>query len=313
MSDTLKESAEKRRRQRQLNVQWAALQTVRWIVTRLPQGVAVALGAFCGRLARLVCKRQVDDAEVRCVSVLGVGPTIARRIVKCSYANMGRAAVEMLRLPWLVKRITRYADFGGIDNVRRALSDGKGAILLLGHLDNWEIVNAGLAPHFPLWAIGADQRDPRVNELIAELRESTGMTNISKGRGLRGAVSALKRGVLLGALLDQDAKEKGIRLPFLGIEASTPTGAVRLADRFGSPILPVQVVRVSSTKHRVIIYPPVKGSGGEPGTADIAAVTRRCNDIISGWILAHPDQWLLWPYPRWGRPEPEQWRHALSR
>jgi KDO2-lipid IV(A) lauroyltransferase len=129
--------------------------------------------------------------------------------------------------------------------------------------------------------------------MLVELRKGVGVTTIGKGFDLRGAIGCLRHGEILGVLLDQDAKEKGVVAPFLGLPASTPYGPVKLAQRMGSPIVPLFIVRRDSVcRHDLYVLPPLEV------TADVKASVTRCNDVISEWIARFPEGWL-WLYPRW--------------
>ncbi len=238
--------------------------------------------------------RRVREAEARCARALRVGSSEARRIVRLSYVNLGRSLAEVLRFPVIKGKIGEIVEAHGLENLDRALALGKGVILLTGHLGNWELAAAYLGiKGYPMKVVGAEQRDDRLTDMLVELRKGVGVMTIGKGFDLRGAIECLRRGEILGVLLDQDAKEKGIVAPFLGLPASTPYGPVKLAQRMGSPIVPLFIVRRDSVcRHDLYVLPPLEV------TADVKASVTRCNDVISEWIARFPEGWL-WLYPRW--------------
>jgi KDO2-lipid IV(A) lauroyltransferase len=177
---------------------------------------------------------------------------------------------------------------------------GRGVIFLSAHIGNWEYGAALLAQMgFPVNAIGAEQRDPRITEAIADLRRSAGVKPVGKGLDLKAALSCLRAGEVLAVLLDQDARDSGVVSPFLGFPASTPTGPLKLARKFGSPVLPVHVVRLpDGERFSMTIEPALEGPAGEPFGEELQYAADRCNDAISAWIRCAPEQWL-WMYPRW--------------
>ncbi len=280
---------------------WRAVTVLRRLLLWLPHRWAVRLGGWLGLLVWLLCKKRVDAAEARCVRILGLGPTLARRIVRGSYRNMGRSAAEFLRMPKLVKEVDRYLSVQGLEHVEKAARQGRPVIFMLGHLDNWEIANAFMSRRYRLNVIGADQRDPRMTALLMELRSYAGSHNVTKGQGLKAALACLRRGEMLAILMDQDAKEKGLVVPFLGFPASTPLGPAKLAAKFAAAVIPAQVIRnPDGFTHRLIFSAPLEDPSGAVFGSDEALALRACNDLISRWILEHPDQWMLWLYPRWG-------------
>ena len=87
--------------------------------------------------------------------------------------------------------------------------------------------------------------------------------------------------------------------PFLGMPASTPFGMLRMAARLGSVVLPsFSLRRGRSAEHDLYILPsPWEEGAPGPGESMEEAMTR-CNDLVSGFIREHPEQWM-WLYPRW--------------
>ncbi len=245
-------------------------------------------------------RSRVDRAEARCVKALQVGVTTARKIVRESYRNLGRGLSEFLRLPDLGERVLDHIDIHGEENLIGALSRGKGVILLTAHFGNWEYTAAALAvKDYPMNAIGAEQRDPRITELVVSLRSACGVKTMSKGFDLKSAIRCLREGQILGILLDQDFGSNGIVLPFLGIPASTPFGPVKMAEKIGSAVVPTFIIRRDDgCSHDLYILPPLDEAGGLPFGEDVEASLALCNDTLGEWIRRYPGQWM-WLYPRW--------------
>ena len=282
------------------NFYWYTICVLSRIFCALPHKTAVRLGDFLGRVMWFFSKKRVDKAEQRCVRSLGVGVTLARKIVLGSYRNIGRGVAETLRLPKVAPDIDKYVTLEGREIVVDALAAGKSVILLVGHLDNWEYANIYLSRFLPMNVIAANQRDPRITDLLMKIRSLGGTHNVQKGQGLKGALRCLKNGEILCVLLDQDAKDQGVIVPFLGQPASTPVGIAKLAERFGSVVVPIHIVRnPDGFTHSLTFETPLRDPSGAPFGANVETSLRLCNDRISAWILEHPEQWLIWLYPRW--------------
>ena len=278
---------------------WIFVKLLKSLFAWLPPSLSIKLGAVIGEMLWAFSKKRVDRAEKRAVEAMGVGITKAREIVKGSYANLGRSASEILRLS-RTGEIGDLVSLSGEENLKSAFGYGRGVIFLTAHFGNWELLAASMAARgYPMNAIGAPQRDPRITDLIAETRKKLGVNTISKGFNLKSAVKCLKNGEILGILIDQDVKEKGIIAPFLGLPASTPYGPVKMAHKLGSKILPVFIVRKDDLIHHEIhILPALEDPDGKPFGEDIDKAVAICNDVISRWIRMYPDHWL-WLYPRW--------------
>lgn len=279
---------------------WAVLGFLGRLFCLLPHSMALVLGGWLGGLLHLLSRKKVDAAEARCVKALGLGITPAREIVRKSYRNLGRSVVEFLRFPVIDGKMESLVEVHGEENLRGALERDKGVILLTAHFGNWEMAAAALSRRgFPMNAIGAEQRDVRITDRIAELRESFGVKTISKGFDLKAAIRCLQRGEILGILLDQDPRQRGLVAPFLGLPASTPYGPVKLAQKLEAAVVPLFIVRrEDGTHHDLYLLPALEGEGGKRFGEDLERDVIRCNDLISDWIRKHPDHWL-WLYPRW--------------
>ncbi|HOG14810.1 MAG TPA: lysophospholipid acyltransferase family protein, partial [Synergistales bacterium] len=264
------------------DVTWRLLQGFGWIVNRAPHGLAVRLGGWVGVLVWFFSRARVDRAEARCVRVLQVGVTTARAIVKESYRNLGMGLAEVLRLPSLCPGLMDYVQVHGEENLKEALTKGKGVVALTAHFGNWEFAAAALAMKgYPMNAIGAEQRDPRITDLVVSLRSSCGVKTMSRGFDLKSAVRCLKKGEILGVLLDQDFGDDGIVVPFMGVPASTPFGPVKMADRIGSAVVPLFIVRrPDGVRHDLYIEPALGEAGGAPFGEKVEASLELCNDTL---------------------------------
>ena len=214
--------------------------------------------------------------------------------------NHGRWLAEMLRMPVLGDATEDLCSIHGEENLRKAFDGGKGVILLSAHIGNWELAASRVTRMgVPVEAIGAEQRDPRLTELLFALRASGGVVTIGKGLDLKGALRCLQGGKALAILLDQDAKKKGVVVPFMGRPASTPYGPVKMSWKIGSPIVPVFCIRRDDGIHHDLTFLPAldlpPADGGEEA---LKAAVKACNDVLGEWIARFPGQWM-WVYPRW--------------
>ncbi|HHZ04800.1 MAG TPA: lysophospholipid acyltransferase family protein, partial [Acetomicrobium hydrogeniformans] len=236
---------------------WLGIQYLSMQSHLLPHSAALSLGGSLGRMVFSLNKDKSSKAIIRCSKFLGCSIEVAREVVAKSYINLGRSVVEFLNLAKISKKIDEIVSVHNIENLNDALACGRGVILLTAHLGNWELAAAYLGiKDYPMRAIGAEQRDARITKLISDIRASCGVETIGKGFDLRGAIRCLQEGNILGVLLDQDAKDKGIIAPFLGQPASTPYGPVKLAMKMRSPIVPLFIVRRKDNIHHDLYFLP---------------------------------------------------------
>ena len=79
------------------------------------------------------------------------------------------------------------------------------------------------------------------------MRRKTGVELIDKRGALRPVLRALRRGSLVGILLDQNtARREGVFVPFFGRTAATSRSLALLALRTRTPIVPTFIRRESA-------------------------------------------------------------------
>ena len=279
------------------------------LIRFLPHGAALAFGRLVGRLARLLLWKKTDKCEARCVKSLGVGVTLARDIVKKSFVNMGMSVVEFIRFPCMKDRVKDFAIFDEASKkiLTEAISRGRGVILMVAHMDNWELAAMRvISEGFPLHVVYTPQRNQGgANDIITKIRtETEGMLLIgNKGAGLREIFRALRSGGVVVIMQDLDARRDGIIMNFLGLPASTHDGVVKLYQKFKCPIIPVHYLRDPRdfSRHSVTfteILSDRTDKNGRPFGEDLEASLELCNEVIESWIRQTPEQWM-WIMDRW--------------
>lgn len=224
----------------------------------------------------------------------------ARRIVRGMYEHLGISMAEIAATDRLLRagRLGSLVKFVGLENVREALSHGRGAILAVAHLGNWE--PAGI--HFsreirPLWSIVRPLDNPLLDDYLESLRQRTGQVIISKFNAADRMREALQANQMLGVLMDQDAREDGIFVDFFGRPASTVKSTAILSLRYRSPILPLNIYRERGQIWMCYdrpIYPDIVS--GRPDR--VRELTQLVTTRLEQYIRQHPDQWF-WFHRRW--------------
>jgi Kdo2-lipid IVA lauroyltransferase/acyltransferase len=134
---------------------------------------------------------------------------------------------------------------------------------------------------------------PLLDDLAARLRRS-GAELIVKRQAVREVLQALRRGRMVGVLLDQIAtRAEGVFVPFFGVPASTSKGLALLALRTGAPVRPVFLRREADGRHCMEVGAPA----APPPDADVVAYTARFNQMLEATIRRAPEQWL-WMHAR---------------
>ncbi|MCL2684715.1 MAG: lysophospholipid acyltransferase family protein, partial [Synergistaceae bacterium] len=189
---------------------WASLQAFVFLCGRMRHESAVRMGGRAGSIVEFFSGRRVARARSRVSRMLGSSEKRAREIISGAYKHFGMALVEFSRLPRMYPEIEKLVTVRGEEHIREALERGKGAIFLSAHIGCWEYGAAACSKlGIPMNAVGAEQRDYRITQAIADLRAGAQVKPVSKGFALRAALECLRRNEVLAVLLDQDAKDAG--------------------------------------------------------------------------------------------------------
>jgi len=179
-----------------------------------------------------------------------------------------------------------------------ALAKGRGVIYFTCHLGPWERMAALLATRgFPITTVVRESYDPRFHALVYErLRTHRNVQMIYRADPSApiAIVRALRRGRVLGLLMDMPGSiaTQGVR--WLGLPSRMPVGAARLALRLRSPI-----VVGTPAPHRTgleIRIANLPSEDLEPGQRGEAELNQRIADALSDRIRLLPTHWP-WMHP----------------
>ena len=140
--------------------------------------------------------------------------SLAKKTCERTIANF-LGTLKTIILP--AEEIDQHVSLSGLEELTAALKKGKGAILVLGHMGNWEILNRlhqYLPAGTPAGGIYQPLKNPFVNEHLLKQRQQDGSQLFSKRDGFHGPASFVKNGGLLIIVADQKVHRSGIPIPF---------------------------------------------------------------------------------------------------
>lgn len=227
-----------------------------------------------------------------------------RSIAKKNFQNLGMMAVEFFRIPNMdLETYQKKVETEGVDEALKVLEKKKGALLLLGHFGNWELMALmSKVINRPILAIAKlIKRNRWLERWIIQSREEIGLEIIPPKNATPKVIEALSQNKVVGILFDQRGKRsKGIWADFFGRKVPTTPGLAVMALRSGAPVLPVFMIRIGFQKHRLIVKEPLELIRTGDLNKDIEANTQLFNQVLESIIRQYPDQWL-WIHRRWER------------
>lgn len=229
---------------------------------------------------------------------LNISKQEAKKIIKNSWTRFGPMFTEVLRFPVMRSKMNNYINLYGQENLDDALAFGRGGIIAAAHSDNWELLGGALAQNgYNLVGVSQEQSNRGADRFMNEYRAMVGMYIMYK-YDVRGMFKMIAKGYLIGLIMDQDAAEDGIVMPFLGSDASCAHGAATIARRTGAPIIPIFIAKGPGRTHNIIIDKAVFVEKTNDKHDDIRKTTMLLTKKIEEHIKKYPNEWF-WLHNRW--------------
>ena len=208
--------------------------------------------------------------------------------------NVGRTLAELYSPQEFKANVANCTLLGaGMNQILSAQAQGQGVILVSGHFGNHDIARAVLAAKgMTVAALYRPQRNPYFDKHFAATIRAISEPLFPRGRrGLADLVTHLKKGGMLGMLIDQHMSH-GAPLTFLGHRALTALSAADLALKYRCLLVPVYGIRQPDGLHfELLIEPAIPHSTS-------AEMTQALNNSLERQVRAHPGQWF-WVHRRW--------------
>ncbi len=186
------------------------------------------------------------------------------------------------------------------ERFKTSSAKGRGVILLISHMGNWELI-AQIAPLlFPGKSGTIYQRlsNPHIDKAIRTARVRQGLTLFERSEGFSKVIALLRAGGGVGVLVDQHAGDKGIWSPLFNRLASTSPLAATLALRTGAVLLPAALYTEGLGRWRFTVSEPL-----EIENRTSQEITAAMNQSLEAFIREVPEDWF-WVHNRWKTPRP---------
>jgi KDO2-lipid IV(A) lauroyltransferase len=201
-----------------------------------------------------------------------------------------------------------FIRYEGLEHYLAARDQGKGVLILTGHLGAWELSSFYHSlMGYPMSIVIRRLDNPLVDNLVNHIRCLHGNQVLHKDDFARGLLGSMRRGETVGILMDTNmTPPQGAFVDFFGHPACTGSGMARVAMKTGAKVLPGFLLWEETTQQYVLRFgAPLVLPTSENGEADVLAHTALFTKMIEDYIRQYPDQWL-WVHRRWKtRPQGE--------
>ncbi len=303
------------RRRATIFIEYAFFMMVAGTLRIMPIVAGVWVGTVIARLFCLLSGRSTKYIKSQMQECFGERYTDKEydRLVGKFYLHFGTLLAEAVRVKILnMDNVDEIVDWGDLKELNDELSAkyNRGVLFATGHIGNWEFTgSAGAMKGILAGSIARPLDNPLIDRKVKEVREYSGQEIWDKEGAILKLIKAIKRRKSVGILIDQDAGEQGLRVPFLGRAASTNTAVSELAIRLGAPIVPSAIVRVGNKplRFKVVHGEPIFPDNKDNSQEAVYTITEKVNNELSRIISDNPEQWL-WIHRRWKTPNPSDRR-----
>jgi KDO2-lipid IV(A) lauroyltransferase len=276
------------------------------VVRVLPRALAIAAAGTFGRLARAAgLRRSVTAGNLR-DAFPELGDAERARIERGVYRHFGRMAADSLRLSAAgPSALAPYVNDGDLVKILEpALAAGRGAIVLTGHIGNWELAGAHLAARgFPIVAVVKEPSNRYVARHTARVRDGLGITTVPMPEARTGIPEALRQNRVVALVADQGALRSNTWSPFFGRPTKTPVGPGLFHHQTGAPVYFGAMVAEPGNRYRLVGELLVDRLEGE-----LNDVIQRIADLyrvkLEELVRRFPEQYL-WTHRLWKQQLPQ--------
>jgi KDO2-lipid IV(A) lauroyltransferase len=275
-------------------IEYYLLRFVEAAINFLPRRACLLIGSFLGTgLYYSGIYRKTVRTNFEYVDIFKKKdvPVITKKL----YENTAKVWMDFLR-----QRDPPPYSVNNLDVLKTVMARGKGTIVVLAHLGNWEL----LARIFgtvvgDLNVLARPMKNTLVEKWLVSKRESGHVSQIYAANSLRKMLTVIKRNGIIAMLIDQYAMEHGTLVTFLGKPANTVRTAAGLHYKTGCSVIFARALLEKDNSYTIEIEEgPIldRSAGGQEGF--IAACQKAHNDVLTRWITAYPEQYFGWFHRR---------------
>jgi KDO2-lipid IV(A) palmitoleoyltransferase len=283
---------------------WAGLGLL-WLLVQLPYPLMSRLGETLGKLSRPFLKRRERIARRNLeLCFPDMTPEMRDVMIEKNFMSLGMGLFETgMAWFWPDKRVRRWFDVEGYQNLVEAQANNKGVMVVGVHFMSLELGGRVMGLCQPMMATYRPHNNALMEWVQTHGRMRSNKSMIDR-RNLKGLVSELKKGEAVWFAPDQDYGRKGSTFaPFFSVpNAATTNGTYVLSRLSGASMLTVTMVRKADRSGYQL---HIGKSLTDYPVKDEHEAARYINKVIEREILRAPEQYL-WIHRRFKtRPQGE--------
>ncbi len=270
-----------------------------FIVNVLPLGWAYGFASILSDLQYTFSPE--DRRNVRSnIRVILNTEKVDEHLVREVFRNFGRYLVDFFRMARYLNAdyIRTQIKGDGTGAVQEVLKRGKGAIIITGHIGNWELGGVLMSKlGFPILAVALPHKNKAVNQLFNSQRDQSGMPVVTPSVAVRRCLEMLRANQSIALVADRDFGMHGLEMEFLGRKTLLPKGPAVLSLKTGAGIVPTFLIRNPDNTFTMSfaqpVYPPYIDDQTTVSDDILKGMINQYIKAIEDKIRQHPSQWLM--------------------
>ncbi|MFN2544954.1 MAG: phosphatidylinositol mannoside acyltransferase [Actinomycetota bacterium] len=274
------------------------------IAMRWPPFIATRLFRLYGALTWQLIPRLRGVVAGNLAHVLGQPPDseLVMAAAREAFSLYARYWYDSFRVRVMSKQeVNERFVMDDIANLDQALEAGRGAIVALPHLGNWDVAGHFMAVNgYRLCAVAEKLPNKRVFDLFLRHREELGMKIVPLDNTARVGpqlVQLLADNWVLALVADRDLTGRGVEVDMFGAPRRLPAGPALLSLTSGAPLMACPVYTTRAGWHSKIGRPLEVERSGDMRT-DVGALTAALAAEFERAIAAKPTDWHMFQ-PAW--------------
>ena len=265
-------------------------------------GLAAADLYFRAHLARSHRQRAVVAANLSRVLGHTPGSPLVQSATRECFRLYARYWYETFALRTMsMDEVNRRQTVDGRGHIDDALARGRGIVMALPHMGNWDAAGHWLCVNgYRMTAVAEELKPRSVFELFFRHRRALGMgiVPLTSGRQVgETLVRLLSQNEIITLVADRDLSGRGVKVEMFGAARRLPAGPAYLALMTGAPLVVCAVFTTADGWHTVI-GPPVEIERTGTTRADVGTMTRMIAAGFERYISAAPADWHMFQ-PAW--------------
>ncbi|MFG6197446.1 phosphatidylinositol mannoside acyltransferase [Nonomuraea sp. JJY05] len=238
------------------------------------------------------------ESNLARVTGLDTGSRELRELSRAGLRSYFRYFHEIFRLPSMsVEEIVRRSHVIGAEHVHTNVAAGRGVVLALPHMGNWDQAGAWLVGvGHPFTTVAERLRPESLFRRYVAFREGLGMEVLpltgGDGHNFGTLATRVRKGGVVCLPAERDLTKSGVEVRFFGAATKVPAGPPLLAVQTGAALLPAIVYNVGDDWGIHIheeVPVPAEGTRQEK----VAAVAQGLTDVFEKGISEHPEDWHM--------------------